>query len=186
MTHNQDIVAARVKALERQVRALQAVAVGALMLAALVGLTARPGAQQASIDPLRVRQLVVEDAAGRARLVLGPLDPPPSTRGVGLRINDVNGIERFGLSLRDNGSVAMGFDAPPGTGDDRNRERINIGADEMGSAYLRFLDRRTNVIARMYLDEQNRAWMQFSDFTQTPPVIRRYGLTGEETIRPTR
>jgi hypothetical protein len=28
--------------------------------------------------------------------------------------------------------------------------------------------------------------MQFSDVAQTPAVIRRYRLTGEETIQPTR
>jgi hypothetical protein len=36
----------------------------------------------------------------------------------------------------------------------------------------------------MYLDEQNRAWLSFSDFSQTPPTIRRYGLSGEEMLRP--
>jgi hypothetical protein len=80
--------------------------------------------------------------------------------------------------------MGMGFDAPPGTGDDRNRERINIVADEKGGAYIRFLDRRTSVAARMYLDEQNKTWMQFSDYMQQPPVVRRYGLSGEEVIQP--
>jgi len=50
--------------------------------------------------------------------------------------------------------------------------------------HLRFLDRRTSVASRIYLDDQNRVWMQFSDFTQTPAIIRRYGLVGEETIQP--
>jgi hypothetical protein len=36
----------------------------------------------------------------------------------------------------------------------------------------------------MYLDEQNRVWLSFSDFTQKPASIRRYGLTGEEMVRP--
>jgi hypothetical protein len=36
----------------------------------------------------------------------------------------------------------------------------------------------------MYLDEQNRAWLSFTDFSQTPAMIRRYGLTGEEVLRP--
>ena len=50
--------------------------------------------------------------------------------------------------------------------------------------HLRFLDPRTSVASRIYLDDQNRVWMQFSDFTQTPAIIRRYGLVGEETIQP--
>ena len=66
----------------------------------------------------------------------------------------------------------------------RIRERITLVADEKGGAHIRFLDRRTNVVSRMYLDDQNLAWMSFSDFTQTPALIRRYGLSGEEVLRP--
>ena|SRR5688500_10305994 len=42
---------------------------------------------------LRVRGVIIEDA----RVVLGALDSPPSSsiRGFGLRINDLNGVERF-------------------------------------------------------------------------------------------
>ena len=80
--------------------------------------------------------------------------------------------------------MVLGLDAPPGTGDDRNRERITLVADEKGGAYIRFLDRRTNVVSRMYLDDQNLAWMSFTDFTQTPALVRRYGLSGEEVLRP--
>ena len=77
----------------------------------------------------------------------------------------------------------MGFDAPPGTGDDRNRERINIVADNKSGAYIVMKDRRTNVIGRLYLDAQNQGWLEFSDFTQTPGIIRRWGLAGEETLK---
>jgi hypothetical protein len=133
---------------------------------------------------LRLRQLIVEDANGRPRVLLGPLDPPPSTRGVGLRINDPAGTERVAVFLTDSGRASIGLDAPLGKGDDRNPERINMAADEDGGAYIRFLDRRTFVAARLYLDEQNRTWMQFSDFSQKPALIRRYGLSGEEVLRP--
>ena len=78
-----------------------------------------------------------------------------------MRINDPNGAERFGVSYKEDGVIGLGLDAPPGTGDDRNRERINLVADEKGGA-----------------------WLSFTDFTQTPAVIRGYGLTGEETLRP--
>lgn len=182
MTHNQDAIGSRVAMLERQVKTLQAATALAIVLALLFAAIPRTTAQQAP-DVLRVRQLVVEDAEGRARMRLGYLDAPGNTRRFGMRIDDPRGAERFGLSYIDNGSLVMGFDAPPGTGDNRNRERVSIAADEAGGAHIRFLDRRTNVVARWYLDDQNRAWMQFSDFTQQPPSIRRYGLAGDEVVR---
>ena len=36
-------------------------------------------------------------------------------------------------------------------------------ADETGGAWIRFLDRRTNVVSRMYLDEENRTWLSFTE-----------------------
>lgn len=104
--------------------------------------------------------------------------------GFGLRINDPAGEERLGISLDDRGRMGIGLDAPPGKGDDRNRERINLVADEDGGAYMAWKDRRTGVVARMYLDDEQKVWMQFSDFTQKPAMIRRYGLSGEEVVRP--
>jgi hypothetical protein len=185
MVPEQDPIGGRVAELERQVKIPKGIAGAAAVVTMVLASVPHTQAQQAT-DALRVRQLIVEDAAGRARMVFGYLDAPGNTRRIGMRINDPAGAERFGLSFIDNGSLVMGFDAPPGTGNDANRERITIAADEKGGAHLRFLDRRTNVVSRMYLDDQNRVWMQFSDFTQTPPVIRRYGLTGEEVIQPTR
>jgi hypothetical protein len=135
-------------------------------------------------DTLRTRRLVIEDAQGRDRVIVGPLDPPPSSRGLGLRINGPDGEERVGISVTDSGRAGIGLDAPPGKGDDRNRERINLAADEEGGAYIRFLDKRTWVAARLYLDDDNRVWMQFSDYSQTPNVVRRFGLPGEEVVRP--
>ena len=179
-------LATRLKALEAQVLSLKLVAVGAVVASAILATITHPQAQQAT-DTLRVRQLIVEDTDGRARIVLGYLDAAGNTRRMGIRLNDPKGVERFGLSYRqDDGGVVFGLDAPPGTGDDRNRERITLVADGKGGAHLRFLDRKTNVVSRMYLDEQDKVWMQFSDFTQAPAVIRRYGLSGEEVIRPTR
>ena len=168
--------------LEHQLRWFKIWAVVLAVLAIAFALAPTPSAQQP--ESIRVRQLIVEDANGRPRVVLGPLDAPGNYRRIGMKINDPNGAERFGVSYMEDGHMGLGLDAPPGAGDDRNRERINLVADEKGGAYIRFLDRRTNVVSRMYLDEQNRVWMSFSDFTQTPAVIRRYGLAGEETVRP--
>lgn len=180
MAHEQNQDRARIDALERQIQSLKlCLAVGACVTVA-VALAAAPRAQQVP-DSLRVRQLIVEDSDGRARIRLGYLDAPGNTNRMGIRIDDARGVERMGLSLRADGGMVMGFDAPPGTGDDRNRERVTIVADEKGGAHIRFLDRRTSVASRMYLDDQNQVWLSFSDFTTTPPRTRRYGLAGEET-----
>jgi hypothetical protein len=182
MPHELDVLRHQMDRLEHQLRWLKIAAVVLAVLAIAFALAPRSSAQQS--DALRVKQLIVEDANGRPRVVLGALDAPGNYRRIGMRINDPNGAERFGVSIMESGVVGLGLDAPPGTGDDRNRERINLVADEKGGAWIRFLDRRTNVVSRMYLDDQNRAWMSFSDFTQTPAVIRRYGLTGEEKVTP--
>lgn len=183
MTYEREAMDARIRLLERQVRTLKMTATAVAVLAIALAIVPRPLAQQAT-DTLRVRQLIVEDGDGRSRIVLGYLDPQGTNRRIGMRINDPAGIERFGVAFMNEGSMVMGFDAPPGTGDDRNRERINLVADEKGGAHIRFLDRRTSVVSRMYLDDQNRGWLSFSDFTRTPAVIRRYGLTGEEVVQP--
>jgi hypothetical protein len=140
---------------------------------------------------LRARGLVIEDERGRDRVVLGAPVPDPAagermSPSVGLVINDEHGNERFGLGLDGNSRMGMGFDAPPGTGDPGNLERINIVADETGGAYIRFLDRRTAVVGRLILDEDNRFWLEFLDFPDGQVVRRRIGFGGEATIRETR
>jgi len=182
--HKQDIDS-RIAGIERQCRqlriALVLVVIGALTLSAW---TTRTAAQQpANPQALRVRTLIVEDEAGQPRVVIGAPMPQSGNR-VGLRINDDRGVERLGMSLQPNGNMVLGFDAPPGTGDDRNRERITLVADQSGGAYIRFLDRRTSEAARIYLDPQNQVWTQFSDYVQKPPLVKRIGLSGEEVVRP--
>jgi hypothetical protein len=181
MPHELELLQNQMNRLEHQLRWFKIAAVVLAVLAIAFALSPRSSAQQP--DSLRVRQLIVEDSNGRPRVVLGPLDAPGNYRRIGMRINDPNGAERFGVSYKEDGVVGLGLDAPPGTGDDRNRERINLVADEKGGAWIRFLDRRTSVVSRMYLDEQNRAWLSFSDFSQKPAAIRRYGLAGEEVVR---
>jgi pimeloyl-ACP methyl ester carboxylesterase len=175
----------RVADLERRLRRLQ-VGLAAVIAMTLGGLVIAGPAAQAPDSPLRVRGLIIEDSSGRARVVLGapiPGDGRTTNLRTGMRINDAAGVERFGLSLFDDDRVVMGFDAPPGKGDDRNRERISIVADQAGGGSIRFHDRRTLVPAQLYLDDQNRVWMEFSDSSQKPPVTRRLGLSGDETVR---
>ena len=172
---------ARLEAESRRLRWM-ILALCALLILSLTA--ARPGAQQAVADVLRVKGLVVEDAAGRAAIVLGAPMAEGANSRTGLKIVDPTGRERIGISIVPNGDAVIGLDAPRGTGDERNPERINLNADAKGGAHIRFLDRRTSVAARMYLDPENRVWLSFSDFAQTPAVIRRYGLAGDEVVRP--
>jgi hypothetical protein len=134
---------------------------------------------------IRVRTLIVEDGSGRDRIVVGaPLSDPqgrvsPST---GMRINDQQGVERFAVGLLDNGRVVMGFDAPPGTGDPRNRERITLVADAAGGAYIRFLNRKTGVPGRLVLDEDDRLYLEFLDSRDGKTMIKRIGFSGERIV----
>ena len=136
-------------------------------------------------EVLRVRGLVIEDADGKDRIVMGaPLPEIGRIRpAVGMAINDENGFERWGVTLQSNGSMGMGFDAPPGTGDDRNRERINIIADERGSSQIRFLDRDTWVKARLYLADDNRILLEFLDFPPGEVVSKRISIGDDEVLR---
>ena len=176
--------AARLTALERAVRMQRRVIVVLVTLCGVVLVTPSFRAQSAG-EALRARSLVIEDANGRARIVLGAPLPAQGTgmSRIGMRINDENGFERFGVNLFEDGRVVLGLDAPRGKGDDRNRERINLIADGEGGSAMTWKDRRTGVVARMYLDTNNQVWLQFSDYLQNPPVQRRLGLSGDERPR---
>ena len=156
-------VESRLAKLERNNRVLT----GMVTIAFLVvcsGLLVGWSQSRPSADPLRVRGLIVEDANGQSRILIGSPIADRNAGGnprTGIVINDASGVERFGLGLQDSGRVVMGFDAPPGKGDDRNRERITLVADENGGSSIRFLDRTTSVPARLYLDDQNHVWLEF-------------------------
>jgi hypothetical protein len=133
-------------------------------------------------ETIRTRLIVVEDAKGRDRIIIGA--PRPDPRGsVGMQINDTLGHERFGLGLQPSGTISMGFDAPPGTGDDRNRERINMWADQHGGAAIRFLDRTTRLKSIWQLDQENRVWLEFYDFPQGEIVRRKIGFGPDQLVR---
>ena len=177
----------RVEAVERRIR--WAICLG-IAIAVFAGLATTTVGLVAQDSPnVRVRSLVVEDEQGRARIVLGaplPADGRNTNLRSGIRINDPNGVERFGLTLFEDGRMVMGLDAPPGSGDDRNRERISLVADQEGGAYIRFLDRRTLIAGRLVLSPDNKLWLEFLDVTEKEIVRRRIGFTGEETVREVR
>jgi hypothetical protein len=83
------------------------------------------------ISPIiKTRSVINNDNKGRERVILGAPVPDPEPAGYpkrvspahGMIILDPEGFERFGVGLMDNGQMGMGFDAPRGKGDDRNRE----------------------------------------------------------------
>jgi hypothetical protein len=177
----------RVDRLEREVRRTRRWLWSVLGVATLSGVTAW---RVPDVAPqiIRARALIIEDEKGRDRIVMGSPVPDPKegkriSPSTGLVINDTAGFERFGLGLRANGSVGMGFDAPPGQGDDRNRERINIVADERGGALIRMLDRKTWVRARLRLDDENRVALEFLDFPPGEAITRRITIDSDSVVR---
>ncbi len=170
----------RVEAEARRWRLLSISGFTALGLLLLAGAAwQRPGV-------VRVRGLIVVDSAGRERIFLGapvpdPREGPRISPSVGLTINDSAGNERFGLGLQRNGRLVMGFDAPPNTGDDRNRERITLVADHGGGAYIRFLDRGTRAKAFLRLEQNDGVYLDFLHWTDTSIRTRRLGF-GVDTL----
>jgi hypothetical protein len=185
-----DRLAKRVETLERRVRrgrVVSAVLAGVLAAVSLGGWVAGPRTQEV----IRARAIVIEDAQGRDRVVLGA--PVPSARGTtrispstGMVINDTAGHERFGLGLMENGRMGMGFDAAPGDGDPRNPERLNLGVDPNGYGYVRFLDKNTGLASYLGLFDDNRVWLEFTQVTADSVIRRRLGLPGEQAVRAAR
>jgi hypothetical protein len=174
----------RVADLERRLRRMQTVALFAAL--ATMGLALTAFVKRAPTpDVVRTRQLIIEDSAGRDRIVLGaPMRDnfqrmSPAT---GLAIRDTAGNERFGLSLKNNGDVSMGFDAPRCTSTPCNPERINIGAFADGSAQIRFLDSQTGVAARMELAADDRVHLRFMKVTRDSIRARSLSIQGDTTV----
>jgi hypothetical protein len=140
---------------------------------------------------LKTRGVIIVDEQNRQRVILGsPVpDPPVEGRkrvspGHGMIILDPEGYERFGVGLMDNGQMGMGFDAPPGKGDDRNRERLHFVADKDGGAMIRFLNRKTSVPGWLRLGEDDKLYLEFIDVQKdrNKVIRKRIGFSGEETI----
>ncbi len=130
-------------------------------------------------DVVRTRQLIIEDASGHARVILGApvrdnFDRVSPTSGMVIR--DSLGAERFGVGLDARGNMGLGLDAPRCTSAPCNTERINLDADAEGGAQLRFLDRQTGVAARMILDTDDRVYLDFVKVLPDSVRLRRLGL----------
>jgi hypothetical protein len=184
MTDSSSQLQKRVSDLERKLRRIYGVAI--LASVATVALVTT-GFLRAPTTPdvLRTRQLIIEDTAGRDRIVLGAPVRDNFNRisaATGMVIRDSSGSERFGVSLDARGNVGLGLDAPRCTSDPCNRERINLVADANGGAHLRFLDRQTGVAARIVLDDDDRAYLDFLKVTRDSIQQHRLGLRVDMTF----
>lgn len=183
MTLDNTDLGVRVAKLEREVRRAYGLAAFTCIMA--LGLATTAFLRQSPVqDVIRTRQLIVQDEAGRDRVILGApiIDNfqrvSPAT---GMVIRDPVGNERFGVSLDARGNMGLGLDAPRCTSDPCNTERINLVADAEGGSHIRLLDRQTGVAARLYLDDDDRAYLAFLKVTRDSLRERRLGLLGDTT-----
>lgn len=177
-------VTARLEMLERRTRRLRlSTAAFALSTAALLTMGFVRGATVS--DEVRTRQLVVVDAAGRPRVIIGAPVVDNFDRvspATGMVIRDSVGNERFGVSLDGRGNMGLGLDAPRCTSQPCNTERINLVADAEGGSHIRLLDRHTGVAARIVLDDDDRAYLDFLKVTPDSVRGRRMGLSGDSAF----
>jgi hypothetical protein len=137
---------------------------------------------------LKTRGVIIVDEQNRQRVIVGAPVPDPPKEGKrinpahGMIILDPEGYERFGVGLMDNGQMGMGFDAPPGKGDDRNRERLHFIADKDGGAMIRFLNRQTSVPGWIRLGDDDKLYLEFIDVQKDKNKVfrKRVGFSGEE------
>ena len=172
----------RLEKLELQLRHTRLLAVLACLVATVPLLTAWTGNQQN--DTIRTRNLIIEDSQGRPRVLLGaPIEGRRRDGDAGMIVVDSVGLERFGLTLRANGNMGMGFDAPIDAGDNRNRERINITANRNGGADIRFLNRKTRPAGYLQLGQDDLMYLDFLEYTADSVIQRRVGLKGDSLTR---
>ncbi len=84
-----------------------------------------------------------------------------------------DGAEQFGLGLKMDGGVTMGFDTKPGVGDERNRERLNMGVTAAEQGWIRYLDNRTRARLRLALDSADAPVVQFLNWPDDQRIIVR-------------
>ncbi len=184
MTSGHGNLAERLERLERaarRTRLLTATAGIALLTTWLTGSSGRDQAQpQGSI---RTKLLIVEDAQGRDRIVLGaPL--PDGRQYVGMKILNPDGAEQFGLGLKTDGSVSMGFDTKPGVGNAGNRERLNMGVTTTGRGWIRYLDNQTRARMWVMLDSADAPVLQLLDWPDDQRImVRQIGFSGQKILQ---
>ncbi|MBI4502968.1 MAG: hypothetical protein HY700_17645 [Gemmatimonadetes bacterium] len=133
-------------------------------------------------DVVRTKVLIVQDNDGRDRIVLGA--PMPDGRQyVGMKILNAGGAEQFGLGLKTDGSVSMGFDTKPGVGNPANRERLNLGVSATGQGWIRYLDNQTRARMWLMLDSADTPVVQFWDWPDNQRImVRQMAFVGETNM----
>ncbi len=145
----------RIARLERTVQRMKTIAVLGIVAGCTIAVaSARTGANPASPEVLRVRGLVIEDAQGRARILLGaPIPTVPERQRTdtttGLLIIDPSGLDRVSVGSPAIGPAIKGRVVPrtsPASGlvfnDATGQERGGLGVLDNGAAVLG-LDRLT-------------------------------------------
>ena len=155
--------------------------ISVVLIAVVASLYSRPD-PNAVQEVIRARMLVIEDEAGTDRIVLGA--PMPSPKGMvrrveatGMMINNADGEEQFGVGVDPEGGMSMGFDAPPGAGDDRNRERVTIYVAPNGNANIRLLDNYTRVKTVISTEGEGEASYNFWDWSGESPEYVSFTLS---------
>ena len=176
----------RITRLERRLRRTQALAAMSFCSTIVLGVAAWRG-EPARQSVVRARAVIIEDSSGAARVVLGAPVPDPKggarrSAATGLVINDAAGHERFGVGLNADGSVSMGFDAPPVAGSWVNRERLTLAVSQSGNGEIRFLDRAAAVRAHMTLFHDNTVALFFTDYGSDSTVVTRVSAKGDTTV----
>ncbi|PYP13504.1 MAG: hypothetical protein DMD54_16660 [Gemmatimonadetes bacterium] len=181
MNSNSAELADRLEKLERTVRRLRLVS-GGLGIALISSFLMAAQSRTEGSDVLKTQLLIVQDGQGRDRIRLGA--PMPDGRQyVGMQILNSDGLEQFGLGLKPDGAVSMGFDTKPGVGDQRNRERLNMGVTATGQGWIRYLDNQTRARLRLALDSVDAPSIQFMDWPgNSRIVVRQVGFTGDTTL----
>lgn len=179
-----DELTLRLANLQREVRRLRVVVGLCVLGVAVLALSA--STQQEGQEVVRARTLIIVDDEGRERIVMGAPVPEPEGMRVapvtGLVINDEAGAERFGVGLLQTGAVVLGLDAPPGTGDGGNRERITLSAGATGGAELRFLNRKSVVAAHMSLFRDDEVRLFFTSHREDGNVVHRISAEGDTVV----
>ncbi len=173
---------------ERSVRHLRVAFLGLAALALIACATEKamvPGAGGSTPrveDSLVVRRLTIVDAKNRPRIVLGS-DPEGTQRRspmTGMQVLDESGAERFGLGVGLDNAVRMGFDAPHGVGAPMP-DRIGIGVEPDGSAFMMLIDNKTLVPVALRADAQGGGGLEFVgyDFERKEATVLRSNFEGQ-------
>ena len=183
MPSDHGTLAARLDRLERAARRTRLLAATAAIVLVTTWVTGAKGRHEPQPqDSIRTKLLVIEDARGRDRIVLGaPM--PDGRQDVGMKILNPDGAEQFGLGLKVDGSVSMGFDTKPGIGNPANRERLNMGVTTTGRGWIRYLDNQTRARMWVTLDSADAPVLQFLDWPDDRRIlVREIGFAGDKSL----